>query len=112
MRRERYQLMSHLRYLGRGVLLAFLALAVFLPLHFLSRVQGGDHACRANAVRRLLSRVPGGRDRDRPSPVRHERVPPRRHLRGSILLVTPALALFLVVYLLGLLPGDGSGSAG
>ena len=93
------------------MLLAFLALAVFLPLHFLSRVPG-DYGSRANAVRRFFSRVPGGGDRDATSPVRHERVPPRRYLPGSVLLVATALALFLVVYLVGLLPGDSSGNAG
>jgi len=112
MSREKYQLMSHLRYLSRAMLLAFLALAVFLPLHFLSRVQSGDYGSRANAVSRFLSQVPGGGDRDRPSPDGHERVPPRRYLPGSILLVATALALFLVVYVLGLLPGDSSSSAG
>jgi hypothetical protein len=105
--------MSHLRYFSRIVLLAFLAFAVYLPLHFQSRVPGGDYESRANVVRRFLAQVPGGGgDRDRPSPVRHQRVPSRRYLSGSVLLVAPALALFLVVYLLGLLAGDSSGAAG
>ena len=104
--------MSRLRFFGRMMLLAFLALAVFLPLHFLSRVPSGDYGSRVNAVRRFLAQVPGGGDGDKPSPAGHQRVSTRRYLPGSVLLVTPALALFLVVYFLGLLPNDGSGSAG
>ena len=44
--------MSHLRYFSRVMLLAFLALAVFLSLHFFSRVPGGDYGSRANGAAR------------------------------------------------------------
>lgn len=85
--------MSPLRWLTRGAVLPFLALAIILPLHF-------------------LTRVPSEGGWDSAEPVRQVDVPRRRRLPLPISLAPAALALFLAVYLLGLAPGGSSASAG
>ena len=79
------------RHVVGQALLAFLSLAVLLPLYFISQVPGGGD--RAGAARRGQA-------------LSHRNLPKR------IILAAPAFALLLAMYLLGLGPGDSSASAG
>jgi hypothetical protein len=77
------------RHVIGQALFALLALGVLLPLYFVTHVPGS----RGNAVER-------------------EHVSFRWHPPKRALLVVSALALFLAMYLFGLLPGGSSASAG
>ena len=67
--------MSRLKRLPKRALIALLALAVFVPVYFLSLM------------------------RDQDDPAQHQPVPRRRFRPSLMFLVLPALGLFLAVYL-------------
>lgn len=89
--------MSHPKYLLKRAFLPLLALAVFVPVHLLSLVPG-----RGN----------GDSDKDDARAVADEHVQRRIYLPSPKLLVSSAVALFLAMYLLGLVTSGSSENVG